>query len=143
MSRYFRLSALREPFSFVTSTFFMPKPRVIVFGANPDAIPLVQMAARAGFRVVVADWSESFCNAERFPGVETMVAFPETISRKLTLNERDYVVIMSHQFEKDTAFFRGLWQSAYNISELWAPRNVRRKCWKASSGLTGCISLSV
>ena len=102
------LSAMREPFGFVTSTLFMPKPRVIVFGANPDAIPLVQMAASSGFRVVVADWRESFCNAGRFPGVETMVAFPETLVEKLALNERDYVVIMSHQFEKDTAFFRGI-----------------------------------
>lgn len=101
-------SAERESFRFVTSMFFVPKPRVIVFGANPDAVPLVQMAASSGFRVVVADWRESFCNAERFPGVETIVAFPETLVEKLALNERDYVVIMSHQFEKDTAFFRGI-----------------------------------
>ncbi|NOU69342.1 XdhC/CoxI family protein [Paenibacillus sp. LMG 31461] len=109
-------SAVREPFRLATRTLFMPKPRVIVFGANPDAVPLVQMAASSGFRVVVADWRESFCNAERFPGVETMVAFPETLVEKLTLNERDYVVIMSHQFEKDTAFFRGV--MAYNLHYL-------------------------
>jgi xanthine dehydrogenase accessory factor len=98
----------RESVSFMTSTRFMPKPRVIVFGANPDAIPLVQMAASSGFRVVVADWREAYCNAERFPGVETVVAFPEALVEKLALNAQDYVVIMSHQFEKDTAFFRGV-----------------------------------
>jgi xanthine dehydrogenase accessory factor len=106
----------RLPASFITITHFLPKPRVIVFGANPDALPLVQMAASSGFRIVVADWREAFCNAERFPGVETIVAFPEALVEKLSLNERDYVIIMSHQFEKDTAFFRGV--MAYNLRYL-------------------------
>lgn len=101
-------SLVREPFRSMTSMLFMPKPRVIVFGANGDAVPLVQMAASSGFRVVVTDWRESFCHAERFPGVETIVAFPGTLVEKLALNERDYVVIMSHQFEKDSAFFQGI-----------------------------------
>lgn len=110
------LSSDRLPASFTTITRFLPKPRVIVFGANPDALPLVQMAANSGFRVVVADWRDAFCNAERFPGVETIVAFPEALVDMLKLNERDYVVIMSHQFEKDTAFFRGI--MAYNLHYL-------------------------
>ncbi|MDR6554612.1 XdhC family protein [Paenibacillus qinlingensis] len=109
-------SAVRESFHVVTSTVFVPKPRVIIFGANLDAIPLVQMAANSGFRVVVTDWREAVCQAERFPGVETMVAFPETLVKKLALNERDYVVIMSHQFEKDTAFLQGV--MAYPLQYL-------------------------
>ena len=110
------LPTAREMTSFATSSLFAPKPRVIIFGANLDAIPLVQMAASSGFRVVVADWREVFCNAERFPGVETVVAFPEALVEKLTLNERDYVIIMSHQFEKDRAFFREV--MAYNLHYL-------------------------
>ena len=42
-----------------------------------------QMAASAGFRVVVADWREAFCNVERFPGAETVVAFPEQLVEQL------------------------------------------------------------
>ncbi|WNR45065.1 XdhC family protein [Paenibacillus roseipurpureus] len=110
------LFASREAAGFTTRTPFAPKPRVIVFGANLDAIPLVQMAASSGFRVVVADWRAAFCNAERFPGVETVVAFPEALVAELQLNERDYVIIMSHQFEKDTAFFQGV--MAYNLHYL-------------------------
>ncbi|KRF39772.1 XdhC family protein [Paenibacillus sp. Soil787] len=92
-------------------SLFTPKPRVIVFGANPDAIPLAQMAASVGFRVVVADWREAFCNEELFPGLETVVAFPEKLVEQLELNEQDYVIVMSHQFEKDSAFVRGAMES--------------------------------
>ncbi|OCT16809.1 hypothetical protein A8709_00350 [Paenibacillus pectinilyticus] len=106
----------RDPMRYETRLRFMPKPRVIVFGANPDARPLVQMAANSGFRVVVADWREAYCNGDKFPGVETVVAFPEALVKKLALNDRDYVIIMSHQLEKDTAFFQGV--MAYNLHYL-------------------------
>jgi xanthine dehydrogenase accessory factor len=86
---------------------FRPKPRVIVFGANQDAIPLVQLAASSGFRVVVADWRDAYCTAERFPGAETVVAFPEQLVEKLKPNALDYIIVMSHQFDKDSEFVRG------------------------------------
>lgn len=92
----------------VYAALFTPKPRVIVFGANQDAIPLAQMAESAGFRVVVADWREDFCTMERFPGAETVVAFPEQLVSQLKPNAHDYVIVMSHQFEKDEAFLRGV-----------------------------------
>ncbi|UKS26546.1 XdhC family protein [Paenibacillus sp. HWE-109] len=85
-------------------SLFKPKPRVIVFGANSDAIPLVQMAISSGFRVVVADWREAYCRAERFPGAETEVAFPKQLVANLKLNAQDYIIVMSHQYEKDALF---------------------------------------
>ncbi|MGG1554384.1 XdhC family protein [Paenibacillus ferrarius] len=93
--------------TFGTVTRLEPKPRLIIFGANPDAAPLVQMAANSGFRVVVADWRDALCTMERFPGAsEAVVAFPEALAAQLALTPRDYVIIMSHQFEKDEAFVR-------------------------------------
>ncbi|RTE10581.1 XdhC family protein [Paenibacillus whitsoniae] len=93
--------------AFGTVTRLEPKPRLIIFGANPDAAPLVQMAANSGFRVVVADWRDALCTMERFPGAsEAVVAFPEALAARLALTPGDYVIIMSHQFEKDEAFVR-------------------------------------
>ncbi|MBD0383360.1 XdhC family protein [Paenibacillus sedimenti] len=94
------------------TSLFMPKPRVVVFGANQDAIPLVQLAISAGFRVVVADWRESMCTLERFPGAEIEVGFPEQLISLLKLTERDYVVVMSHQYQKDMDFVQGVMQSS-------------------------------
>lgn len=86
---------------------FKPKPRVIVFGANQDAIPLAGLVVSSGFRVVVADWRDAYCTEERFPGAETVVAFPGELVEKLRLTSDDYVVVMSHQFDKDAEFVRG------------------------------------
>ncbi|MEW9701892.1 XdhC family protein [Paenibacillus sp. SI8] len=86
------------------TSYFKPKPRVVVFGANQDAMPLVQLALHAGFRVIVADWRETLCTPERFPGAQLAVAFPDCLFDELNLNERDYVVVMSHQYQKDAAF---------------------------------------
>ncbi|NOU99573.1 XdhC family protein [Paenibacillus planticolens] len=86
---------------------FRPKPRVVVFGANDDAIPLAGLALSSGFRVVIADWRDAYCTAERFPGAETIAAFPGTLLEKLKLTAEDYVVVMSHQFDKDAEFVRG------------------------------------
>ncbi|MEC0268849.1 XdhC family protein [Paenibacillus anseongense] len=87
---------------------FKPKPRVIVFGANQDAIPLAGLAISSGFRVVVADWRDAYCTQERFPGAETAVAFPGELVKKLRLTADDYVVVMSHQFDKDAEFVRAV-----------------------------------
>lgn len=90
---------------------FRPKPRVVVFGANQDAIPLARLAAGSGFRVVIADWRDAYCSAERFPGMETIVAFPGALLEKLRLTAEDYVIVMSHQFDKDAEFVRGAVES--------------------------------
>ncbi len=85
------------------------------------------MAASVGFRVVVADWREAFCNAERFPGVETVVAFPEQLVEQLQLNAQDYVIVMSHQFEKDTAFVRGAMESSLRYLGIMGSRDRTEK----------------
>jgi xanthine dehydrogenase accessory factor len=96
-------SARRSELSTYTA-FFKPKPRVVVFGANHDAIPLAQFAVSAGFRVVVADWRSAFCTQERFPEADVKVAFPEHLMDELRLTDQDYVIVMSHQFQKDMEF---------------------------------------
>lgn len=90
----------------VYSCLFMPKPRVIIFGANPDAIPLAELAAGSGFRVVVTDWREAYCAPDRFPRAETLTAFPQALVQQLALRADDYVIVMSHQFDKDAEFIR-------------------------------------
>ncbi|WP_261808156.1 XdhC family protein [Paenibacillus sp. N3.4] len=98
------ITPIRGAVAHTFCSLFAPKPRVVIFGANDDAIPLAQMAVSAGFRVVVADWRDTFCTVERFPGASTVVAFPERLINEIKLNNQDYVVVMSHQFQKDADF---------------------------------------
>ncbi|MES0856640.1 XdhC family protein [Geobacillus sp. G4] len=81
---------------------FWPKPRLVIFGAGPDAPPLVAAAKAAGFSVTVSDWRPAFCHPSHVPDADAFVmGFPHETVPRLRLNERDFVVITTHQFERD------------------------------------------
>ncbi|WHY79645.1 XdhC family protein [Neobacillus sp. WH10] len=81
---------------------YQPKPRLIVFGAGPDAIPLVSFAADIGFSVVVCDWRETFCQKKNFPRAEELlVGFPSNLLKQISFSPFDFVVVMTHHFQRD------------------------------------------
>lgn len=80
---------------------YTPKPRLIIIGAGNDVIPVARLARSAGFRVVVADWRESLCTSERFPGTELVLGFPCEIMPLLNVNKGDYLILMSHNFPRE------------------------------------------
>ncbi|MED4904626.1 XdhC family protein [Parageobacillus thermoglucosidasius] len=81
---------------------YWPKPRLVIFGANPDAKPLVSFAKQAGFFIVVTDWRPALCSKEHLPDAdEWVVGFPSKTVPQLGLNKRDFVVIMTHHFQRD------------------------------------------
>ncbi|AMX84618.1 xanthine dehydrogenase [Geobacillus subterraneus] len=81
---------------------FWPKPRLVIFGAGPDAPPLVSAAKAAGFSVTISDWRPAFCHPSHIPDADAwVVGFPHETVPTLHLTERDFVIIMTHQFERD------------------------------------------
>jgi len=86
------------------SSVHSPEPRLVIVGAGNDAIPVAGLAGASGFRIVVADWRESLCNAERFPRAERVVGFPNEIMPVLQIRSSDYVILMSHQFPREREF---------------------------------------
>lgn len=88
------------------TTFFIelyvPEDRLFVFGAGPDAEPLVDLAGRLGFRITLIDPRSSRCNEVLFPSAhDYVVAHPEEAFRQLDIGNRDYVLVMTHNFLKD------------------------------------------
>ncbi|MDQ6419139.1 XdhC family protein [Paenibacillus sp. LHD-117] len=83
-----------------------PKPRVVLFGGGDDAVPVARLVQLAGFRLAVADFREAVCKPERFPGAELHFGFPSEIMASLALSKGDYVLIMSHQFQRDNEFLK-------------------------------------
>ncbi|RIX51723.1 XdhC/CoxI family protein [Paenibacillus nanensis] len=81
-----------------------PKPRLLLFGAGDDARPLCQLAQGSGFSVTVTDFRESLCREDRFPGAFIVPGFPKDTIPVLRPSSKDYVVIMSHQFQRDRQF---------------------------------------
>ncbi|MEK4057505.1 XdhC family protein [Paenibacillus sp. FSL F4-0087] len=86
------------------SARYEPKSRLIIIGAGNDVIPVARLGKSAGFRVVIADWRETLCTAERFPGVELIHGFPSEIMPVLDIQSGDYIVLMSHQFPREREF---------------------------------------
>ncbi len=79
-----------------------PQPRIIVFGAGIDAVPVAKLASACGFSVTVCDWREAFCNKEHFPDADRLIiGFPNEIFQELELLSTDFVIIMSHNFYRD------------------------------------------
>jgi xanthine dehydrogenase accessory factor len=84
-----------------------PAPKLVVFGAGNDAVPLVEYAANAGFRVTVVDQRGDLLNPERFPGAAGFIqAWADDYAEKIVAGSGDYVVLMSHRLENDAEAFR-------------------------------------
>ncbi|ULL14588.1 XdhC family protein [Paenibacillus sp. H1-7] len=81
-------------------------PRLLLFGATDDAIPVAELAAKGGFRVLVADWRQALCTKERFAAASLFVGSPKEILLHTGIKDGDYVVLMSHYFPKDQELLR-------------------------------------
>jgi xanthine/CO dehydrogenase XdhC/CoxF family maturation factor len=85
----------------------IPPLRLLVCGAGHDAIPLVRFATSLGWRVEVVDDRDAFLNTGRFPGAARFVkAEPIDAAREAAVDERTYVVVMSHNFLRDKDYLR-------------------------------------
>ena len=83
----------------------MPIPRVLILGAGLDAVPLVNVLAELGWRVVIADHRPAylerpgFARAERRQTVKAAV-----LGRELALGDYDAIVVMSHHLPTDRTY---------------------------------------
>jgi xanthine dehydrogenase accessory factor len=86
-----------------------PPPRLIIFGAGADAMPLSQMAQQVGWRVTVADSRAAGAVRARFPGAETVLVAPAgSIDEHVELDGGCFVVLMSHRYYEDLSVLRVL-----------------------------------
>ncbi len=84
-----------------------PPPRLVVFGAGDDAVPLVNMASGMGWRVTVVDHRRGYAEVARFPGAEALLhAKPEAAMERLDLDSRTSIVCMTHSLAADSEAVR-------------------------------------
>ncbi|MBO1512090.1 XdhC family protein [Metabacillus bambusae] len=80
----------------------MARPRLFIYGAGVDVIPLAHLAHLTGFQVIVADWRPAFCNEIYFPFVyKTYIASPSEFAQSFSFSSSDSNVLMTHNYEKD------------------------------------------
>ena len=85
----------------------LPPALLYVFGAGHVAINLCQVAANAGFDVIVTDDRTSYATKERFPAAREVYGldFDEAI-QKLDPNETSYIVIVTRGHRDDMRILR-------------------------------------
>lgn len=113
---------------------FQAKPRLFVFGAGPDAMPVVSLAANIGFSVTVCDWREEFCRKKNFPSADRLlIGFPNEFLKKISFSPNDFAVIMSHHFQRDQEILLSLLQKDLRYLGVLGPRARTKRLLKVES----------
>jgi xanthine dehydrogenase accessory factor len=90
--------ATREIFA----DFSYPKPRIVIIGAVHIAQSLIKMAHECGFTTIIIDPRRVFASSERFQQADQLlVTWPTEGLAKIGLNERDYLIVLSHDDKLD------------------------------------------
>jgi len=100
-----------------------PPARLLVCGAGHDAIPLVRFAAGLGWAVEVIDDREAFLTSTRFPGTARLVkAEPIEAAGRAGVDDRTFVVVMSHNFLRDKEYLRSFLGTPASYIGMLGPR---------------------
>jgi xanthine dehydrogenase accessory factor len=105
-----------------------PPPRLLLLGAGPDALPVVDFAARLHWRVTLIDHRPAYAAPAHFPQAQrVLLARPEAIAQALDLGEFAAAVVMSHHLPSDLAYLRALSTSPLAYIGLLGPPARREK----------------
>jgi xanthine dehydrogenase accessory factor len=109
-------------------------PRILLLGAGPDAAPVVDFAARLGWKVTLADHRAAYAVAAHFPAAERVLLVPAGELHALP-DAGGYraAVVMSHHLPSDLAWLRALAHSPIGYVGLLGPA-VRRERLLAELG---------
>jgi xanthine dehydrogenase accessory factor len=106
-------------------TFALPlelPPRILILGGGPDAVPVVEFAARLGWKLTVYDHRPAYADAARFPQAERVVSAPAAaLPGMLQLADYNAAVVMSHHLPSDLEYLRALAHSSMRFVGLLGP----------------------
>ena len=105
-----------------------PAPRLVIFGAGDDALPLVRLAKEFGWRVTVADPRPAYATAARFPGAEQIVCAPaHALASRAAPGPDALAVIMTHHYVHDLPILRDLLRLPLAYLGLLGPKKRAEK----------------
>lgn len=105
-----------------------PPPRLLVLGAGPDAVPLVDIALRLGWRVSVRDHRPAYTDNTDFGQVERVSCGPaEELADSMNLDGYSAAMVMSHHLATDRTYLRALAGTDIPYVGLLGPRRRREQ----------------
>jgi xanthine/CO dehydrogenase XdhC/CoxF family maturation factor len=115
------LTLVAEEATFLIVPIELP-PRLLVLGAGPDAMPLVEIAGLMNWQVTVFDHRPAYAVAERFPRASRVALNPAAALREHLRGEPfDAAVVMSHHLVSDQAYLEALAASEVPYVGLLGP----------------------
>lgn len=119
---------LVEPRLRIFATPLALPPRLLLLGAGPDTLPLVEFAARLGWKVTLNDHRPAYADPRRFPGAARVLGVrPPELASALALDEFEAVVVMSHHLPSDLEYLRALAASVVPYVGLLGPAARRER----------------
>ncbi len=103
--------------------YVSPPVPFYVFGAGPDAAPLVRLAKELGWHVTVVDWRPAYLSHASFlTADERVLAHPGELREAIAVPRGAVAVIMTHNFTSDVEIAGILLSSAASYIGLLGPR---------------------
>ena len=103
-------------------TLFPPVP-LVIFGAGPDALPVLQLARNLGWRTEIVDPQAREGSLSRFAIADKVtLARPKDVHSKVTITARTMALLMSHNYEHDRAFLHFVLASPARYIGVMGPR---------------------
>lgn len=103
-------------------------PRILLLGAGPDALPIVDFAARLHWRVSLVDHRAAYADPTHFPSAErVLLSRPEELAQALELDQFSAAVVMSHHLPTDLEYLRVLSEGHIRYIGLLGPRTRRER----------------
>ncbi|MUP47452.1 XdhC/CoxI family protein [Gramella sp. BOM4] len=86
---------------------YRPPIKLLLVGAGNDAQILAQKADLLGWKVIVTDGRPSHANSQRFgSSCQVIVSKPEESLHNISIDNRTFVVLMSHNYNYDLAVLK-------------------------------------
>jgi len=105
-----------------------PPTRLLVLGAGPDAVPLVEIAGLMGWHVTVLDHRAAYAVADRFPRASHVALNPaNALPNFIDGANYDAAVVMSHHLLSDQAYLAALADSSIAYIGLLGPSSRRTR----------------
>ena len=121
-----------EPVTIVHENGFaetiQPPVPLIIFGAGPDVVPVVELAHRIGWHTEVVDPQGRPASVARFAIADKVtLARPEDLAKNVMITDRTMVLVMTHDYAQDAALLKFVIASpARYVGVMGASERTRR-----------------
>ena len=112
----------------------VPRPRLLLFGGEHDAVVFSQLAAACGYEVGVLTDPKEGKTAMDFPGCSmhgTWSAEQPLESLNWVIDQQTSIMVMSHNFARDLAFLGQLENQPFGYLGILGPAHRREKMTEA------------